>query len=111
MRSTRSIKTALRFAVLGAALLCVLAVTAAAETDQRLPHKTVVLDDFVVLKTAQQELVRGVAQMLGETLLVAEKSAPENAIVLGTLPPLRALAPELHLPRDLRSDGYWLKTA
>src|ERR1035438_3358405 len=85
MRSTRSIKTALRFAVLGAALLCVLAVTAAAETGaeawlrysalspqaaktyQRLPHKTVVLDDFVVLKTAQQELVRGVAQMLGET--------------------------------------------
>jgi alpha-glucuronidase len=129
MRSTRSINTALRFAVLGAAFLCVLAVTAAAETGaeawlrysalspqaaktyERLPRKVVMLDDSVVLKSAQQELVRGAAQMLGETLRVAEKSAPENAIVLGTLPQLRALAPELHLPRDLRSDGYWLKTA
>jgi alpha-glucuronidase len=131
MRSTRSINTALRFAVLGAAFLCVLAVTAAAETEtgaeawlrysalspqaaktyQRLPHKTVVLDDSVVLKTAQQELVRGATQMLGETLRVAEKSSPESAIVLGTLPQLRALAPELHLPEDLRPDGYWLKTA
>jgi len=129
MRSTRSINTALRFAVLGAAFLCVLVVTAAAETGaeawlrysalspqaaktyERLPHKIVVLDDSVVLKTAQQELARGAAQMLGETLRVAENASPENAIILGTLTRLRALAPELHLPRDLRPDGYWLKTA
>ncbi len=129
MRSTRSINSALRFAVLGAALICVWAVTAAAETGaeawlrysalspqaaktyRRFPRKIVVLDDSVVLKTAQQELVRGTAQMLGETLRVAENSSPENAIILGTLTRLRALAPELHLPQDLRLDGYWLKTA
>ena len=129
MRSIRSTNAAIRFAVLGSALVYVLAGTAAAETGaeawlrysalspqaaktyQRLPRKIVVLDDSVVLKSAQQELVRGTAQMLGETLRVAEKSSPENAIVLGTLTQLRALDPALHLVQDLRPDGYWLKTA
>src|SRR5450631_3686868 len=96
MRCTRTINAGLRFAVLGAAFLCVLAVTAAAETGaeawlrysalspqaartyERLPGKVVMLDDSVVLKSAQQELVRGAAQMLGETLRVAEKSSPES---------------------------------
>jgi alpha-glucuronidase len=82
----------------------------ALKTYKSLPRKIVMLDDSVVLKSAQQELVRGIAQMLGETLRRAESSSPEIAIVLGTLPQLHALDPELHLPQDLRPDGYWLKT-
>src|SRR5579859_3518927 len=129
MPSTRSIDTARRFAALGAVFLCVLAVTAAAETGaeawlrystlspqaaktyQHLPRKIVVLGDSAVLKNAQQELVRGAAQILGETLSVSESSSPDDAIVLATVTQLRVAAPALHPPQDLRADGYWLKTA
>ena len=118
-----------RFAVLVAAFVYLLAATASAETGaeawlrysalspqgiktyQRLPRKIAVLGDSVVLKTAEQELVRGAAQMLGETLRVGENSSPENAIILATLSQLRVLTPGLHPPQDLRPDGYWLKTA
>jgi alpha-glucuronidase len=129
MRSTQSIRAALP-AVLGAAFLCATALPTrvaaetgaeawlrysaltpqAAKSYQRLPSQTALLGDSPVLHTAQQELVRGVAQMLGRTLRGSTGSSPENAIVLGTLKELRALAPALHLPQDLRADGYWLKT-
>jgi len=120
----------MRLAVLGAAFLCAAALPPlAAETGaeawlrysalspqaakgyQRLPDKTVLLGDSVVLHTAQQELVRGVAQMLGRTLRIGGGSPPDHAIVLAKLTELRALAPLLHPPQDLRADGYWLKTA
>jgi alpha-glucuronidase len=83
----------------------------AARSYQQLPNKTVLLGDSVVLHSAQQELVRGVTQMLGRTLRVDAGSSLQNAIVLGTLTQLHALAPALHLPHDLRADGYWLKSA
>jgi alpha-glucuronidase len=128
MRSTQAIRAAR--AVLGTAFLCATALPTlvAAETGaeawlrysaltpqaarsyQRLPSQTTLLGDSPVLHTAQQELVRGVAQMLGRTLRGNTGSSPENAIVLGTLTELRALAPALHPPQDLRADGYWLKT-
>jgi alpha-glucuronidase len=129
MPSTRPIRTTLRFAVLGVAFFCaVLPPPVAAETGaeawlrysplspqesrsyRQLPNKTVLLGDSVVLHSAQEELVRGVAQVLGTTLRVDAGSSLQNAIVLGTLTPLHALAPALHLPQDLRADGYWLKT-
>ncbi len=130
MQATRSVGVAMRLAVLGAAFLCAAALPPlAAETGaeawlrysalspqaakgyQRLPDKTVLLGDSVVLHTAQQELVRGVAQMLGRTLRIGGGSPPDHAIVLAKLTELRALAPLLHPPQDLRADGYWLKTA
>lgn len=131
MQSTRSMRVAPRFAVLGAAFLCAMALSSpvAAETGaeawlrysalspqavkayRRLPHKTLLLGESPVLRTAQRELVLGVGQMLGRTLRVESGKSPEHAIVLGTLMQLRALAPAMHPPRDLRADGYWLKTA
>ncbi len=129
MPSIRCRKAAWRFAILGIAFACLIAATAAAETGaeawlrysalspeaaksyQHLPRKLVVLGDSTVLKTAQQELVLGAAQILGETLRVSENSSPENAIILGTLTRIRALAPALHPPENLQPDGYWLKTA
>jgi len=131
MQSTQFIRAAMRFAVLGAAFLCPAALPPplAAETGSeawlrysplssqaakgyaRLPNKTVLLSDSVVLHTAQQELVRGVAQMLGRTLRISGGSPPDRAIVLAKLTELHALAPMLHPPQDFRADGYWLKTA
>ena len=114
MPSIESINAALRFAIVatlvGAAALTspVAAETGAeawlrysalssaeAKSYRRLPENVVVLDDSPVLKTAQQELVRGVAQTLGRTLVASADSSPKNAIILGTLAQLDALAPAL----------------
>jgi alpha-glucuronidase len=131
MQSIRSMRMVLQFAAVGVGLVCtaVFSPPAAAETGaeawlrytalspqaakgyERLPNQTALLGDSAVLKTAQQELVRGVAQMLGRTLRVSAGSPAESAIVLGTLTELHALAPALHPPQELRADGYWLKTA
>ncbi|MGC1452493.1 MAG: alpha-glucuronidase family glycosyl hydrolase [Candidatus Sulfotelmatobacter sp.] len=83
----------------------------AAKGYERLPGKIVRLGDSVVLESAQQEFSRGVAQMLGRTLLVGAGPSAENAIVLATLTQLHALAPELHPLQVLTADGYWLKSA
>jgi alpha-glucuronidase len=135
MKSIRSTGALLRFAVMGTAFLCAIALPElAAETGaeawlrysaltpqaaknyQRLPEKTLLLGDSPVLKTAQQELIRGVAQMLGKTLRVTPGvtgAGPcvENTFVLGTLTELHAPFPEFHPDQTLSSDGYWLKSA
>jgi alpha-glucuronidase len=82
----------------------------AAKSFEPLPPETLLLGDSLLLKTAQQELVQGVAQMLGRTLRVQTTSPLQNAIVLGNLAELQVLIPELHPPPDLRADGYWLKS-
>jgi alpha-glucuronidase len=82
----------------------------AAKAYERFPGAAV-LGDSLVLKTAQQELVRGIDQIAGKTLRVSAGSPRENAVVLGTLTELHALAPALHPPQELRADGYWLKNA
>jgi alpha-glucuronidase len=76
-----------------------------------LPEKIVLLGDRPVLKTAQQELVQGVSQMLGKTLLAGVSSSPRNAVALGTLADLRALIPSLRPREELRPDSFWLKIA
>ena len=78
---------------------------------ERLPGKTVLLGDSLVLKTAQQELIQDVAQMLGKTLRAGVVSPPENAIVLGTLANLHSLASALHPPLEPTGDAFWLKSA
>ncbi len=84
---------------------------ASAQEYKSLPAVVVVLGDSVVLKSAQEEMIRGVKEMLGRTLR-AESSLPrEKAIVLLTLAQLRAVAPELNAPADLKEDGYWLTIA
>jgi alpha-glucuronidase len=82
----------------------------AAKAYERLPA-VVALGDSLVLKSAQQELVRGVAQTVGTTLRSDLSSPRENAFVLGTLTKLRELAPALRPPAKLTADGYWLKSA
>lgn len=82
-----------------------------AKNYERLPTKIVLLGDSVVLKNAQQELVHGMAQMSGRTVSVSVGLRAESAIVLGTLTNLHALVPALNPPRELKADGYWLKSA
>jgi alpha-glucuronidase len=73
-----------------------------------LPTRVVVLGDSPELKSAQEELVRGISGMLGRTLRVAS-SQKQSAIMLGTLKQLHTLAPGLRPREQLIADGYWLK--
>jgi alpha-glucuronidase len=82
-----------------------------ASSYERLPDKTALLGDSLVLKTAQQEFIQGVAEMVGKTLHAGSVSTRENSVILGTLTELHSLAPALHAPQELRADGYWLKSA
>jgi len=131
MTSTRFIRTSLRCALIATVVFCATALPPfiAAETGaeawlrdsalspqtaksyESLPGKIVLLSDRPVLSTARQELVRGIAQMLGRTLGPGDSSLPENTIVLGTLAELDALALGLNTPKELAADGYWLKSA
>src|SRR5580658_4834764 len=136
MRSIRSITAVLRFAFLGTTFLCaiVLPSRVAAETGaeawlrysalspqaaksyERLPDKIVLLGDSSILNTAQQELVRGVSQMLGRKLLMQAVIAGAgpcggNQIVLGTMSELHVPYPDLRPDQTLTGDGYWLRNA
>jgi alpha-glucuronidase len=80
-----------------------------------MPRHLVVLGNSPILAAAQQEIIRGVKAMTGETL-EADKSIRERAIVIGTLAALRDAAPEFVPPDLLRNDslgndGFWLVTA
>ncbi len=131
MTSSRFIGTVLRYAFWGTVFLRAAACppTVGAETGdeawlrysaltaqaakhyENMAGKIVLLSNSMVLQTAQQEFVHGVAQMLGKTLHAGLASQPGNAIILGTLTNLHALAPTLRPPQELKADGYWLKAA
>lgn len=81
-----------------------------AATYRSLPSQVVVLGDSVVMKSARQELVRGMAQMLGRNLRVS-KTLTENSIALTTLAQLHTLVPNLNPPQELIPDGYWIKSS
>src|SRR5215472_237644 len=75
-----------------------------------LPASVVVLGDSPLLRTAQQEMMRGIKGMLGRTLLEAAGQVQERSLVLGTAADIRAVAPELNAPHEIRADGFWLTT-
>ena len=70
----------------------------------------VAVGDSAVIRSAQEELLRGVRGMLGRTLRVEERLPNENAIVLATLADLAKAAPALALTANLQPDGYWIAT-
>ena len=76
-----------------------------------LPKQIVILNDRQVVKTAQQELVRGLSRMLGKSLTVSTSWTKGSAFVLGTFLEIHSRAPNLNFPGGLKTDGYWLKTA
>ena len=83
----------------------------AANNYERLPGQVLVLGNSSVLRSAQQELVQGVAQMLGRSLTLGTGSPTADAIVLGKLADVHALAPGLNPPEELTADGYWLASS
>lgn len=76
-----------------------------------LPRSVVVLGDSAVLRSAQQELMRGVQGMLGKTLQAGQELPREKAIVLGLLPAVRMAALGLPPSQELMPDGFWITTA
>jgi len=78
---------------------------------ERLPGTTILLGDSLLLKTARQELASGIAEMSGRTLGEGVNLPQDGAIVMGKVSDLRAFAPGLVLPPELRADGFWLKSA
>jgi alpha-glucuronidase len=120
--------TAFRLAILAVACLLIPSLWAQAETGKEawlqyspldaktaklydsLPARVVVLGDSIVLRSAQQELVRGLGKMLGRNVRVSSRPT-EDAVVVGTLSQIRVLAPRLQASQELGKDGFWLKDA
>jgi alpha-glucuronidase len=75
-----------------------------------LPAGVTVLGDSPVLKSAREEMIRGVRGMLGRTLRAGKNLPHESTIVLGDVQALRAAAPLLTIPK-LDKDGFWLTAA
>jgi alpha-glucuronidase len=80
----------------------------ASQSFSSLPATTVVLGNSAVLKTAQQELIRGVRGMLGRSLRPQDQPPKKSAILLATLKDLRVVGPGLKIPGELHDDGFWL---
>ena len=80
----------------------------AAQHFSSLPLTTVALGNSILLKTAEQELIRGVSGMLGRSERTQDQLSNEHAIVLATLAELQAVVPGLRPPSALRDGGFWL---
>lgn len=79
----------------------------AAKLYQNAPAKIVLRGDSLALRTAGQELARGLEQMLGRSF--GSGSVGQDAFLLGKLPDLQTLDPAVKPPQILKADGFWLK--
>jgi len=85
---------------------------ATAKSYAYLPDHFVILDDSLVLKSAERELLAGISGMLGRTLRKRGLPLKDGAFVLANVQDLAALSAELRPPRELNTDdSYWLKKA
>ena len=75
-----------------------------------LPSIVVKLEDSEPIKSAGDELVRGIQRMLGRTLRIESKLPKEGAILLGTFDAVKKAAPSIEKMPQLVDDGFWLKT-
>jgi len=73
-----------------------------------LPAVVVVLGDAAPVRSAGDEIVRGVRGMLGWTLRRDDRIPREASIVIGTRARLKEAAPELRLTEALEGDGFHL---
>ena len=72
-----------------------------------IPQNVVALGEAALQKSAQQELVRGIRGMLGQTLRIDSQLPSQPAIVLGTLEEIRK---RFDITATINADGYWLKS-
>src|ERR1044072_5037231 len=73
-----------------------------------LPAVVVVLGDAAPVRSAGDEIVRGVRGMLGRTLRRDDRIPREASIVIGTRARLKEAAPALRLTEALEADGVYL---
>ena len=84
--------------------------TGRAAYEASVPAVAARLGEAATVRSAQQELIRGVRGMLGRTLRDEARMPQESAIVLGTLAEIRQAAPQWGMSAEIPPDGYWLKT-
>jgi alpha-glucuronidase len=82
----------------------------AREQYDAMPAVVVALDDSDIVRSAKDELIRGVRGMLGRTLRDEPQLPKENVILLGTFAAVKKALPELRNLPQVADDGYWLKT-
>jgi alpha-glucuronidase len=75
------------------------------------PFTLVALGTTPILKTAEDELLRGTRGMLGRSFRIESQLPQEPAIILGTFASLHAAAPEWQPPAGLTGDAFVLTAA
>ncbi|HMF98673.1 MAG TPA: alpha-glucuronidase family glycosyl hydrolase, partial [Vicinamibacterales bacterium] len=73
-----------------------------------LPATVVAIGDGLILRTARDEIVRGVGSMLDRRLTAAQQVPAAAAILLGTAGDVRRVLPDAGVPADVRADGFWI---
>jgi len=73
-----------------------------------LPRLVTLLGDSAVLRTARNELVRGMTAMLGAVPATTTGTGNSPTILLGTLDRIRATTRLIALPAQLKQDGFWI---
>jgi alpha-glucuronidase len=81
------------------------------QTYDKFPAFVVALEDSAIIKSAQQELLRGVRGMLGRALRASAQLPAENAILIGKLDAVKRAIPAFKSPAQLSEDGWLLRTA
>ncbi|PYV16762.1 MAG: glucosiduronase [Acidobacteria bacterium] len=84
--------------------------TKARDERKYLPTAVVPLGGSLLIRSAQQELSRGLSEMLGQTLQVGSLVPSGSAFVLGTLGEFHRKTPQFDVAEGLLPDGYRLKT-
>ena len=76
-----------------------------------IPRTVTLLGDSPVLRTARDELVRGLSSMLASPIARTTSLPASPTILLGTLDRVGPVVPGTPLAMDLTADGFWLRTA
>jgi alpha-glucuronidase len=78
------------------------------QTAPPLPAVLTTIGESDIVRTARDEMLRGIRGMTGRTLRIEPAFPRESAIILGTLAELRSRFPQL--TSTLTDDGFWLTT-
>lgn len=74
-----------------------------------MPAVVVALGDSPLIRSAQEECVRGIRGMLGRTLRAESQVPKENSIILGNYEDVLKSVPSIGKMSDLGDDGYWIR--
>ena len=75
------------------------------------PRTVTLFGDSLVLRTARDEVVRGLGSLMVAPIQTAPALPRTPTIVLGTLDRVRQAVPGAAIPTELTLDGFWLGTA